>query len=373
MLLGVTKEIKEGELRVSLTPAGVKELVRRGHIVLVEEGAGEGSRFCDREFEAAGAKVTKQSIIFNEAEVITRVKEPLPEETEQLHKGQTLFTFLHLASNKRLTEQLLSKKIIGIAYESVELADGTLPILRPMSAIAGCLAVQVGASCLESIHGGMGILLGGVPAVAPAEVVILGAGNVGFNAARVAAGMGASVTVMGIGEEVERLSYFNAIFRGIKTLIMSPENISATVEKADLLICGVLAKGAKAPQLVTREMIKAMKAGSVIVDVSIDQGGAAETSRPTTHANPTYIIDEVIHYCVTNMPAIVARTSTLALTNVTLPYILQIANQGVEKAIRYNQALAKGVNVFKGQLTSMPVSESLGIPFIPLNEAKEWS
>lgn len=370
MLIGCPKEIKDSENRVALTPAGVHELIRHGHAVLVEEGAGRGSGMPDAEFVRAGAKISQRSTVFGEAEMIVKVKEPLPEETSLLHEGQILFTFLHLAADKRLTERLLDSKIIGIAYEAVELADGSLPLLAPMSIIAGRLAPQVGADCLRSNYGGRGILLGGVPGVPSAEVVVLGAGNVGFNAAKIASGMGARVTIMGIAEEAQRLDYVNNVLGGcVDTCVINVENVSLMVERADLLIGGVLVKGARAPKLVTREMVKSMKPGSVIVDVSVDQGGCIETTHPTTHSNPTYVVDGVIHYCVTNMPGIVARTSTFALTNVTLPYIRQIACEGIVKATESNGALAKGVNIFKGFLVSRPVGESLDISYVPLYEA----
>jgi len=370
MLIGIPKEIKESEGRVAMTPAGVLELTSRHHCILVEEGAGRGSGISDEEFRKAGAVVSKRPTVFDEAEMIVKVKEPLLEEVDSLHEGQILFSFLHLASDKELTEQLLRKKIIGIAYETVE-EDGNLPLLTPMSAIAGRLAVQVGACCLESVHGGRGILIGGVPGVLPAEIVILGAGTVALNAAKIAAGMGARVTVVGIvREDIARLNHLDDIFKGsLSTAMWDTEDISVILQRADLLICGVLLKGGKAPLLVTGEMVKRMKPGSVIVDVSVDQGGCVETTRPTTPANPTYVAENVVHCCISNLPGIVPRTSTFALANVTLPYILQIADKGPMEAIISSQALARGVNVFNGRLTCLPVSESLDIPYVPLEEA----
>lgn len=372
MLIGIPKEIKESEGRVAMTPAGVLELTSRHHCILVEEGAGRGSGISDEEFRKAGAVISKRPTVFDEAEMIVKVKEPLLEEVDSLHEGQLLFSFLHLASDKELTEQLLRNNIIGIAYETVE-EDGNLPLLTPMSAIAGRLAVQVGACCLESVRGGRGILIGGVPGVPPAEIVILGAGTVALNAARIAVGMGARVTVVGIvSEDMARLDHFDDIFKGsLSTAMWDTEDISVMLQRADLLICGVLRKGGKAPLLVTREMVKRMKPGSVIVDVSVDQGGCVETTRPTTHANPTYVAENVVHCCISNLPGIVPRTSTFALANVTLPYILQIADKGPMEAIISSQALARGVNVFNGRLTCLPVSESLGIPYIPLEQAIE--
>lgn len=370
MLISCPKEVKDCEARVALTPQGVKELVSRGHTVLVQEGAGQGSGISDGEFIKAGAKLSNRQTVFNEAEMIVKVKEPLQEEIDLVHEGQILFAFLHLAADKGLTKQLLDKKVIAIGCETVELADGSLPILIPMSIIAGRLAPQVGAACLQSNHGGRGILLGGVPGIPSAEVVILGAGNVGLNAAKIASGMGARVTIMGISEEARRLDYISSILgRCVDTRTINAESVSLMAKRADLLIGCVLVKGARAPKIVTRDIIKNMKPGSVIVDVSVDQGGCAETTHPTTHSNPTYVVDNVIHYCVTNMPGIVARTSTFALTNVTLPYVLRIACEGIRKGIQSDKPLAKGVNIYKGQLTSLPVSECFVIPYVPLDQA----
>lgn len=370
MLIGIPKEIKESEGRVAMTPQGVYELTRRHHTVLVEAGAGRGSGISDEEFCKAGAVTSKQSTIFDEAEMIVKVKEPLADEVDSLHEGQILLSFLHLASDKELAERVLRRKIIGIAYETVE-DDGDLPLLSPMSAIAGRLAVQIGACCLETVFGGKGILLGGVPGVLSAEVVILGAGTVALNAARIAVGMGARVTVVGVvTEDMPKLKHLDDIFKGsVRTVMWDTGEIPVILEGADLLIGAVLRKGAKTPLLVTREMVKRMKPGSVIVDVSVDQGGCTETTRPTTPAHPTYVAENVVHCCITNLPGTVPRTSTFALANATLPYILEIADKGLTKAISSCPALAKGVNVFRGRLTYLPLSESLDIPYVPLEEA----
>ncbi len=366
MLIGCPGEIKDGEGRVALAPAGVQDLVSAGNVVLVEEGAGRGSGISDEQFAGAGAKISKRPTIFDAAEMIVKVKEPLPEEIDLLHEGQVLFTFLHLAADKELTQRLLDQQIIGIGCETVELADGSLPLLRPMSVIAGRLAPQVGAACLQSNYGGRGILLGGVPGIASAEVIILGAGNVGLNAAKIASGMGARVTVMGVSEEAQRSDYISNVFRGyVDTGIINAETVPLMVERADLLICGILVKGARAPKLVTRQMVKSMRSGSVIVDVSVDQGGCAETTHPTTLSYPTYVVANVIHYCVSNMPALVARTSTFALTNVTLPYVLKLANLGYKEALISDNSLRQGLNVFKGKLTNKAVAESLGAEYNP--------
>lgn len=368
MLIGCPKEIKEYEDRVALTPAAVHELVSAGNVVLVEHGAGHGSGISDDDFICAGAKITKRITIFDKAEMIVKVKQPSPEEIDILHEGQILFTYLHLAADKELTKRLLGKKIIAIGYETVELADGSLPLLAPMSAISGRLAIQIGAHYLEGVQGGEGVLLGGAPGVAPAEVVILGSGVVALNATKVAIGMGAHVTVIGI--RMDQLSYFGNTFGStVSTLMSTAENITAMVKRADLLIGAVLVAGARAPRLVTHDMVKTMKAGSVIVDSSIDQGGCVETEHPTTHGNPTFTVDGVIHYCATNIPALTARTSTLALSNATLPYIMEIARDHLSELLASNEPLRKGVNIYRERLTCLGVSKSLDIPYTPLEKA----
>lgn len=364
MIIGCPKELKDDENRVGLTPTGVRKITASGHLALVERGAGLGSGIGDEEYLQAGATITDRPTIFGEAELVVKVKEPLPDEIGLFHEGQILFTFLHLAANEELTNRLLEKKIIAIAYETTELGDGSLPLLAPMSAIAGKLAPQVGATCLQSNYGGRGVLLAGIPGIPPAEVVILGAGNVGLNAARIALGMGAKVTVMCIASEVKRLSSICNLFPGqADTCIIDTESVPLMVAQADLLICGIYMKGAKTPKLVGRQMLKTMKPGSVIVDVSVDQGGCCETTRPTAHSHPTYQVDNVIHYCVTNIPGIVPRTATFALTHATLPYILKLADQGYQKALRSDESLRKGLNVFMGELTNEAVAKSVGLAY----------
>lgn len=362
MIIGVAKEIKNNENRVALTPAGTETLKKAGHSVLVEKGAGSGSGFSDDSYAAAGADiVADKRALFNEAEMIMKVKEPLKPEYDFFHAGQILFTYLHLAPEPELTKALLAKKVIGIAYETIE-RNHTLPLLTPMSEVAGRMAVQVGARCLEKPFGGKGILLGGVPGVEPAQVVIIGGGVVGFNAAKMAVGMGARVTV--IDRSADRLVYLDDVFSGRVTTVMSNSyNIAAWAKKADLLIGAVLLPGAKAPKLVSEEMVKTMAAGSVIVDVAIDQGGSVETiDRVSTHDNPTYIKHGVVHYSVANMPGAVARTSTLALTNATIEYAIKIADLGWRDALRADDGFAKGLNVFDGKVTFKGVAEAHKLP-----------
>ena len=366
MIIGVPKEIKNNEYRVAMVPAGVRALIENGHKVLVERSAGEGSGILDEEYLQAGAEVRQAAkAVFEEAEMIVKVKEPLPQEYDLLYEGQMLFTYLHLASALQLTKALLAQKVIGIAYETVQLADGSLPLLTPMSEIAGKLSVQVGAYHLQRDNGGSGVLLGGVPGVRAGNVVVIGGGTVGTNAARIALGMGAAVTIIDIN--IDRLRYLGDILGGkLITLASNKSNIEAAVADADLVVGAILIPGAKAKKLVTRDMIAKMKRGSVIVDVAIDQGGCCETSAPTTHDNPTFTVDGVIHYCVPNMPATVSRTSTFALTNVTLPYVLKLADLGYKEALQVDVALRKGLNVFKGKLGYKPVAESLGLQYTPL-------
>ncbi|MCG2829705.1 MAG: alanine dehydrogenase, partial [Desulfobacteraceae bacterium] len=331
MIIGTSKEIKDNEYRVGITPGGVRQLVQAGHQVLVETGAGKGSGFLDEEYETSGAKIVSTSAEAWSAQIVVKVKEPQPVEYDFMRPDLTLFTFLHLAADEQLAREMMARGVTGIAYETVELPNGQLPLLTPMSEVAGRMAIQIGAHYLEKENGGRGKLLGGVPGVRPADVAIIGAGVVGTNAAQVALGMGAHVMVIDI--DLDRLRYLNDVRAGrLITLSSNPLNIAETVRRADLLIGGVLIKGAKAPKLVTREMISTMNLGSVVVDVSVDQGGCIETTKPTTHSNPTYLVDDIIHYCVSNIPGAVPRTSTYALSNATLPYVLKLANMGLEAA-----------------------------------------
>jgi alanine dehydrogenase len=365
--VGVLKEIKAYENRVAMTPAGVSAMVKAGHQVFVEKDAGKGSGFEDAEYVAAGATILPTNTeVWATCDMVMKVKEPLPPEYELFREGQIIFTYLHLAPEPELTRKLVEKKVVAIAYETVQLADRSLPLLTPMSEVAGRMAVQIGAHFLEKAHGGRGVLLGGVPGVAPGDVVIIGGGVVGTNAAKIAVGMGAHVTVVDIS--ADRLRYLDDIFQGrIDTRISNEYVIAAAVAKADLVIGAVLIPGARAPKLVTTEMVQSMKPGSVIVDVAIDQGGSIETiDRVTTHMDPTYERFGVIHYAVANMPGAVPRTSTYALTNVTLPYALQLANKGWVKALKENPALAKGANVVNGHVTYQAVAEAHGLEYLPL-------
>ena len=363
MVIGVPKEIKDHENRVSLVPAGVGVLRSSGHEVLVQSSAGEGSSIPDEEYIEAGAVVLDSaSDVWAQAEIVVKVKEPQPEEYDFLRPRLTLFTYLHLAPLPFLTQRLLDAKVTAIAYETVQRDDGSLPLLEPMSEVAGRLAVQVGAEYLEESHHGRGVLMGGVPGVAPAQVTIVGGGIVGGNAAKVAVGTGARVTV--IDNHLDRLRQLDDLYQGrIMTLASTPAAIKEAAAKSDLLIGGVLIPGRAAPKLISREVITGMRPGSVFVDVAIDQGGCAETSRPTTHSDPVYTVDGVLHYCVTNMPAIVPRTSTFALTNATLPYLQSLADRRPENAIHSDEALLRGVNTFRGQLTHSAVAESQGRPW----------
>lgn len=369
MIVGVPKEIKNNESRVALTPAGAEMLVQSGHRVLVETRAGEGSGFADEEYASAGAALVPEAAqVWGQAEMILKVKEPLPEEFGFFREGQILFTYLHLAAAGDLGRMLVERKVTGIAYETIQLPGGGLPLLTPMSEVAGRMSVQIGAQFLEKFYGGRGILLGGVPGVPPADVIILGGGIVGTNAAKIALGMGANVVL--IERSAERMRYLDDIFGGrLRTLMSNPYNIASAVQKADLLIGAVLIPGARAPRLVTEEMVKAMKPGAVIVDVAVDQGGSIETvDRVTTHNDPIYIKHGVLHYAVANMPGAVPRTSTLALTNATLPYVLELAGRGLEGAVKSNGSLRLGVNTFGGHVTHEAVAEAVGMPFRPLNE-----
>lgn len=366
MIIGVPKEIKTDENRVGLLPVGAEQLVAAGHRVLVEQGAGLPSGVRDDEYVSAGANLVNDPVkIYDAAELIVKVKEPIAPEYQRLHEGQTVFCYFHFAADRGLTEAMQSRRIVAIAYETVQSADGSLPLLIPMSEVAGRMAVQEGAKYLEKPRGGRGILLSGVPGVAPADVVVLGGGIVGSGAARIAAGMGANVFILDV--DLPRLRYLADVMPpNVTTLLSNPYNIKKLVASADLLIGAVLIPGAKAPKLVTKSMLGTMKEGAVLVDVAVDQGGCSETCRPTTHRDPTYIVDGVLHYCVTNMPGAVPRTSTFALTNATFRYVLEIANQGWEVAARANPELAAGVNMVGEKVTHPGVAEAWGIPFTPL-------
>lgn len=365
MIVGVPSEIKDNEYRVAMTPGGVKELVAAGHDVLVQHGAGDGSGFADAEYEAAGARIVPTAADAWSAAMVVKVKEPQTAEFGYMRPDLLLFTYLHLAAEEALTRAMIERGLTGIAYETVELADGQLPLLTPMSEVAGRMAVQVAAHALERPSGGRGKLLGGVPGVRPAMVAIVGGGVVGTNAAQMALGMGAAVTLLDIS--LPRLRYLDEVLSGrLTTLAANPLSIAEAVRRADVLIGGVLVKGARAPKLVTREMVATMTPGSVIVDVAVDQGGCIETTRPTTHSDPTYLVDGVVHYCVTNMPGAVPRTSTYALSNATLPYVVRLASLGAAEAVRRDPALARGVNVARGQVTYAGVAEAFDLPVAPL-------
>ena len=366
MIIGVPKEIKDYEYRVSLTPDGARVLLQAGHRVVVEPSAGQGSGFSDEAYRQAGAQVAgSKAEVFQQADLIVKVKEPQLSECALFRPGQVLFTYLHLASLPDLTKALVAADITAIAYETVEARDHSLPMLRPMSEIAGRLAVQIGAHYLETVQGGRGLLLAGVPGVPPAHVVVLGAGVVGTSAVRIAVGMGARVTVINL--DLDRLRFLDDLYGGrIATCAATESAIERAVVEADLVIGAVLVPGARAPKVVSRALVKKMKPGSVIVDVAVDQGGCCETTRPTTHSDPVYVVDGVLHYCVTNMPGIVPHTSTLALTNTTLPYIVRLASEGVEKAIRSDPGLAKGVNVMNGRITCQGVADAHGLRFTPV-------
>lgn len=370
--VGLPREIKDSEQRVALQPDGVIELSHHGHRVVVERGAGTGAGFEDEEYAAAGAEVVQSAEeVFEAAELIVKVKEPVPEEYDRFREGQKLFTYLHLAADRGLTEFLLQRKIDSVAYETVQLADGSLPLLTPMSEVAGRMATQAAAHCMESPQGGAGLLMGGVPGTPAAKVTILGGGVVGTEAAKIALGMRAIVRVLDINPR--RLAYLSDIFEGRVDLVVPNRRRTATyVAESDVIIGAVLVAGAKAPKLVTREMIGAMRTGSVAVDVAIDQGGCFETSRPTTHTEPTYVEEGVLHYCVANIPGAVARTATLALTSVTLPYLLRIADTlesgGIEAAAREDATLAKGVTTLGGRLFSEPVARTFELEHMALEE-----
>jgi len=369
MIVGLPKEIKTEEYRVGLTPAGVRAFVSRGHAVLAEEGAGSGSGFEDSEYADAGAEVlSDRRALFDRAQMVVKVKEPLPEEYDLFREGQILYTYLHLAASRELTDALMERRVTGVAYETVELEDGSLPLLTPMSEIAGRLSVQEGAKYLEKSFGGRGILLGGVPGIRRGRVVIIGGGIVGTNACKMAVGLGADVHVLDVSPK--RLAYLDDIFSThITTLYSNESNIAEAVREADLVIGAVLIAGAAAPRLVTRAHLPTMKRGAVIVDVAVDQGGCFETTRPTTHKDPVFIEEGVVHYCVANMPSAVALSSTIALTSVTLPYGLMLADKGLSGAVSESAPLSRGVNLHAGVCTHPGVAESLGLECVPVDEA----
>ncbi|RJX38364.1 alanine dehydrogenase [Paenibacillus pinisoli] len=371
MIIGVPKEIKQSEYRVALTPAGVTMLTAAGHTVIVESGAGAGSGFEDEDYVREGAAMrAAASDVWTEADMIMKVKEPLPAEYGYFRKGLLLFTYLHLAAAPELVKALVDSGVTGIAYETIQLDNGSLPLLTPMSEVAGRMAVQVGAQFLEAFNGGRGVLLGGVPGVPPAEVVVIGGGIVGTNAARMALGLGANVVV--IERSAERMRYLDEIFEGrIRTLMSSPFHIAEAVSRADLVIGAVLIPGAKAPHLVTEAMVERMKKGAVIVDVAVDQGGSIATvDRPTTHKDPVYVKHGVVHYAVANIPGAVPRTSTFALTNVTMPYALDLATNGLA-AVRKSLPLQRGVNTYAGMVTNEPVATATGYGYTPIMKALE--
>lgn len=363
MIIGVPKETKNNEYRVALLPVGVEMLVTAGHKVLIEEGAGLGSGVTDNDYRESGAQIVKTANdVFDGAQMIVKIKEPMPQEYNYLKPGQIVFTYFHFAASRELTEAMLQKKIIAFAYETLQEETGELSCLTPMSEVAGRMSVHQGAKYLEEPMKGRGILLGGVPGVSPAEVVILGAGVVGSNAAKMAAGLGAKVTILDIN--LNRLRYLDEIMPpNVHTLMSNMHTIRDSVRKADLVISSVLRRGAKAPLLVDRKLVAQMKQGAVVVDVAIDQGGSFETSRPTTHENPTYVVDGIVHYCVTNMPGAVARTSTYALTNATLPYIVILANLGFEKSVKQYYQLRRALNMVQGELTIKEVAETFHLPY----------
>ncbi len=363
MLVGIPTEIKNNEFRVAITPAGVAELTRRGHDVVIQAGAGDGSAISDNDFKAAGAEIVATAKqVWADADLLLKVKEPIESEYPLMRAGQTLFTYLHLAASKPCTDALMASGTTSIAYETVQAADGSLPLLAPMSEVAGRLSAQVGSYHLMKAHGGRGVLMGGVPGVAPAEVVVIGGGVAGYNAARVAKGMGAHVTVFDLN--INTLRKIDGEFGGgIETRYSSMLELEEAVKKADLVIGAVLVPGAKAPKLVTNSTVSHMKSGAVLVDIAIDQGGCFEDSRPTTHDDPTFAVHDTVFYCVANMPGAVPRTSTFALTNATMPYVIKLAEQGWQQACRTDAALAKGLSTHQGALLSEQVATDLDLPF----------
>ncbi|MGE0104114.1 MAG: alanine dehydrogenase [Blastocatellales bacterium] len=368
MIVGLPKEIKDNEYRVGMTPAGVRTLSDAGHTVLVERSAGEGSGITDDEYITAHGKIVDTADeVWERAEMIVKVKEPVGPEYKRMREGQLLFTYLHLAPDVKLTQTMIERKVTGIAYETITNDEGHLPLLTPMSEVAGRMAVQVGAHYLQKPEGGRGVLMGGVPGVLPAKVVIIGGGVVGINSLKMAIGLGAHVVIL--DKNLERLRYLDDIFGAkIRTLMSNPFTVQEAIANADLVVGAVLVPGASAPMLVTREMLKSMNRGAVIVDVAVDQGGCIETTRPTTHSDPTFYVEEVLHYCVANMPGAVPRTSTFALTNATLPFALRLANRGFKDAIASDRHLKEGVNTYAGHITYEAVAESQGQPWKSLDE-----
>ena len=368
MIIGVPKEIKNNENRVALTPAGAKELIKRGHQVYVQKSAGLGSGFSDEDYSAAGASILPSiEATYQIAEMIMKVKEPIESEYNLIKANQLLFTYFHFASYEPLTKAMVASKAICLAYETVEKADRSLPLLIPMSEVAGRMAIQKGANYLEKPLGGRGILLGGVPGVLPAKVLILGGGIVGTQAAWMAAGLGADVIIMDLS--LPRMRYLADVMpANVKTMMSNEFNIREQIKQADLIVGAVLIPGAKAPHLITKDMLKDMKKGAVVVDVAVDQGGCIETCKPTTHENPTYVIDDVVHYCVANMPGAVPYTSTLALTNATLPYAIQLADKGWKKAAQENADLVPGLNVIQGDIVYKAVAEAFNMPYTPVEK-----
>lgn len=364
MIIGVPKEIKTREYRVGMTPAGVRTFTSHGHKVLVERGAGEGAGLKDADYVAAGAQMVETAAEAWAAEMVVKVKEPLAEEYGFFRENQIIYTYLHLAPEPELTKQLVQKKVAAVAYETIEYADGSLPLLRPMSEVAGRLSIQAGARCLEKASGGKGVLLGGVPGTRRGRVVILGGGVAGRNAATIAVGMGAHVTVLDVNAAT--MGHLEDVFgAGVETLYSNPTNIEETVTRADLVVGAVLVPGARAPKLVTRELLAKMEPGSVVVDVAVDQGGCIETARPTTHDNPTFVEHGVVHYCVANMPGAVPQTSTWALTNTTMAYGVKLANMGVAAACKDDAALLKGLNTYGGHVTYEAVAQAHGMEYVP--------
>ncbi len=367
MIIGVPKEIKNHEYRVSITPAGVHQLVEAGHKVLIQKGAGKGSSLSDDDYQHAGGTMCSLAEqIFHESDMVVKVKEPQESEYDYLRPGLILFTYLHLAAEPEVTDELIKRKVTAIGYETVQLENGSLPLLTPMSEVAGRMAVYEGAKYLESARGGKGVLLSGVPGVRPGKVTIIGGGVAGLNAAKVAIGLGAQVTVLDIS--LPRLRYLDDVLKNVTTLINTPLALRELLLQTDVLIGTVLVKGARAPKLVTRPMLSLMEKGAVIVDVCIDQGGCVETSRPTTHSDPTYIVDGIVHYCVANMPGAVAHTSTVALTNATFPYVKKLADFGLKDALKRDAALAQGVNTYNGYLTDQAVADGLNREYRNLDE-----
>ena len=369
MLVGIPKEIKDDEYRVGTVPSTVRELTDKGHHVVVETGAGADSGFQDSDYRTAGAEIVADArTVFGRAELIVKVKESIGAERQMLRRGQVLFTYLHLAPDRAQTEALMASRVTAIAYETVTSPQGTLPLLTPMSEIAGRMAAHVGARCLERENGGRGVLLAGAPGVSPANVLVIGGGVAGANAALIASGMGADVTVLDRNSEALRRMAAQMVGR-VRTLFSTRDVVEMLCRRADLVIATVLVPGAAAPKLISAQTVNAMKPGSVIVDISIDQGGCAETSRPTTHSHPTYIVDDVVHYCVTNMPGAVPRTSTFALSNATTSFVLALADKGWQRALRDDPHLRNGLNVHEGRITCRAVADALGLPYTPADRA----